>query len=70
MILDLLTSFKSLMYIGITLVGMLSLRLFMPTLLKKLRLFEEDCERFDERNARNGNRILPEKVCATDDSTV
>lgn len=40
MILDLLTSFKSIMYIGTTLVLMLSVKMFMPTLLRKLRLFE------------------------------
>lgn len=70
MILDLLTSFKSIMYIGTTLVLMLSVKMFMPTLLRKLRLFEQDCERFDERNAQTGNKILPDKVRATDDDSI
>ena len=43
----------------------------MPTLLKKLRKFESDCESYDARSSQRGlQSILPKKERATDDSEV
>ena len=66
-----MSSFGSIMYFATTIAFMISIRLFMPTLLAKLKKFERDCEQFDERNiARGGTPLLPKKERATDDSEV
>ena len=57
---------RSLAYFGITLGLMLSLRFFMPVLLRKLREFEADCEKWDETHSP---KILPDKERAVDDES-
>ena len=43
-ILSLMSSFGSIMYFATTIAFMISIRLFMPTMLAKLKKFERDCE--------------------------
>lgn len=55
------------MYFAVTIAFMVSVRLFMPTLLNNLRKFERDCEEYDAQN-ENRYPILPKKETATDDA--
>lgn len=63
-----LFGFKSVIYVLLTIAGMISVKLFMPHLLSKLRKFEQDCEMWDA-SSRSTTKVLPEKECATDDSS-
>lgn len=67
-LLGLLTSLQSLLYFAITLAGMATLRFWMPLFLRKVREFESDCEKWDKRHP--DQKILPDKVKATDDDVI
>lgn len=70
-ILNLMSTIGSITYFSITLILSISIHLFMPTLLKKLRQFESDCESYDARSSQRGlESILPKKERATDDAEV
>ena len=47
-ILELLLAFRSVVYFLATIVAMISVKIVTPRLLKKLRLFEEDCEKWEK----------------------
>ena len=49
---------------------MISVRFWMPVVLKKLREFEQACEKWDDMFADNDSqRLLPSKEKATDDDS-